>query len=114
MTAYAAARLSPAAGAPHADVLTYIERIQRTMEPYGGRFLVHGAPPEVLEGDWPGHLVLIAFPDLERARGWYDSPAYRRILPLRTRHLEGDVVLVDGVPEDYDAARTAARMRAGA
>ena len=46
------------------EVLTYIERIQATMAPYGGRFLVHGAEVEVVEDDWPGTVVIIEFPDL--------------------------------------------------
>ncbi|NEE58971.1 DUF1330 domain-containing protein, partial [Streptomyces sp. SID8455] len=43
MTAYAIAHLRPADGPVEDEVLSYIERIQATMEPYGGRFLVHGA-----------------------------------------------------------------------
>ncbi|MEV0849667.1 DUF1330 domain-containing protein [Streptomyces sp. NPDC049954] len=108
MTAYALAHLRP--GEPHADVVTYIERIQDTLDPYEGRFLVHGAEVETLEGSWPG-TVVVAFPGLEQARAWYGSPAYRALLPLRTRHLDGDTILVRGVPEDYDPRETARRMR---
>jgi uncharacterized protein (DUF1330 family) len=92
-------------------VLEYIERIQSTLDPYGGRFIVHGATVEVIEGPWPGTVVIIEFPDIERARAWYDSPPYREILPLRTRHIEGETILVDGVPPSYDPAKTAAAMR---
>lgn len=112
MTAYGIAHLQPAA--PHPEVLTYLEKIQATLDPFGGRFLVHGAEVEVLEGSWPGFVVVIEFPDMARARGWYHSPAYQEILPLRTRHNEGDVVLVPGVPEGYDASETAAKRRAAA
>ncbi|MFG3421306.1 DUF1330 domain-containing protein [Micromonospora sp. NPDC049460] len=93
------------------DVLTYIERIQGTLDPFGGRFRVHGAEVEVKEGDWPGTVVIVEFPDLERARAWYDSPAYQEIVPLRTRHIPGATLIVDGVAPDYDARRTAARLR---
>jgi uncharacterized protein (DUF1330 family) len=96
------------------DVLEYIEKIQATMDPYQGRFRVHGTTVEVIEGEWPGTIVIIEFPDLERARGWYESPAYQQLLPLRTRHIRGDVILVDGVAPDYDAARTAERLREAA
>ncbi|PBC86315.1 Uncharacterized conserved protein, DUF1330 family [Streptomyces sp. 2224.1] len=112
MTAYAIAHFRPAA--PHPEIFDYIEKIQATLDPFGGRFLVHGSEVEVTEGDWPGTVVVIAFPDLARARGWYDSPAYAEILPLRTRHIDGDVVLVPGVPDGYDPAVTAARLRAAA
>ncbi|MFC8275200.1 DUF1330 domain-containing protein [Streptomyces sp. NPDC057271] len=111
MTAYALANLRPQT-APDDEVLVYIERIQSTLDPYGGRFLVHGAPErEVLEGEWPGALVMIAFPSMEAARSWYDSAAYQEILPLRTRHIPGDILLIDGVPPGYDPAATAAAMR---
>ncbi|MFF5974069.1 DUF1330 domain-containing protein [Streptomyces sp. NPDC012769] len=115
MTAYALANLTPDAAALHEDVFLYIERIQATLAPFGGRFLVHGAPRrETLEGDWPGALVMIAFPTYDDARAWYDSEPYQALIPLRTRHIPGDVLLIDGVPDDYDPATTAAAMRAAA
>lgn len=110
MTAYVIATLQDAP--PHPEIAEYIERIPTTFEPYGGRFLVHVTPHEVKEGGWEGGIVLIGFPGIEEARAWWDSPEYQEIAPLRTRHLEGDIVLVGGVPEDYDPAATAAAMRA--
>ncbi|MFJ3925862.1 DUF1330 domain-containing protein [Streptomyces sp. NPDC090022] len=109
MTAYAVAHIRPTQ--LNEDILTYIEAIQATLDPFGGRFLVHGAEVEVLEGPFPGTVVMIAFPGMEGARAWYTSEAYQAILPLRTRHMEGEVVLVEGVPAGYDAGKTAARLR---
>ncbi|WP_320781387.1 DUF1330 domain-containing protein [Streptomyces sp. CRN 30] len=113
MPAYAIADLHPPAHL-HEDVLTYMETIQGTLDPFGGRFLVHGAPErDAVEGDWPGALVVIAFPSLAEARAWYASPAYQEILPLRTRHMEGTALLIDGVSGPaYDPAATAAAIRA--
>lgn len=105
MTAYAIAHLH--SGRPHPEVLEYIRRIQATLDPYGGRFLVHGGRLDVLEGAFPGDLVLIAFPDADTAHAWYRSPAYQRILPLRTDHFHGDVAIVEGVGADYDPAAKA-------
>ena len=93
------------------QVLEYIERIQGTLDPYQGRFLVHGAEVEEVEGPWPGTVVVIEFPDVESARAWYRSPAYQAILPLRTDNIDGSAILVPGVVPDYDAARTAAALR---
>ena len=95
----------------HPDVLDYIERIQATLDPFGGRFLVHGAAVEGKEGPWPGTVVIIEFPGVDEARAWYDSPAYRDILPLRTRHIEGEAIIVAGVAPGYDATATAAALR---
>ncbi|MFJ8664786.1 DUF1330 domain-containing protein [Streptomyces sp. NPDC093600] len=112
MTAYAIGNLRPGP-VPADEVLTYIERIQATLDPFGGRFLVHGAPRrEVREGAWPCALVIIGFPSFDQARDWYDSAAYQELIPLRTRHMDGDILLIDGVGPDYDPAATAALMRA--
>ncbi|MFJ6759661.1 MULTISPECIES: DUF1330 domain-containing protein [unclassified Streptomyces] len=112
MTAYAIAHIRPET--MNEDILRYIEEIQSTMTPFGGRFLVHGAEVEVLEGPFPGTVVMLAFPDIEQARAWYASPAYQAILPLRTDHIAGEVILVEGVPAGYDATKTAARLREAA
>ncbi|MFP2911164.1 DUF1330 domain-containing protein [Pyxidicoccus sp. 3LFB2] len=110
MTAYALAHLR--ATRLHPEVLEYMERIQATLDPYSGRFRIHGGAVEVKEGTWPGDLVLIEFPSMAQARAWYDSAAYREILPLRARHIEGEVLLVEGVGPDHDSARMAAHLRA--
>jgi uncharacterized protein (DUF1330 family) len=109
MTAYAVAHLYNTR--PHPDVIEYLERIQATLDPYRGRFLVHGGPVEVREGSWPGGLVLLEFPDMEAARSWYESPAYQAILPLRTDNIDGAAVVVEGVGPGYDPATRAAEMR---
>ncbi|RKN47272.1 DUF1330 domain-containing protein [Streptomyces hoynatensis] len=109
MAAYALARLR--VRREHPDIADYIELIQPTLDPFGGRFLIHGGRSEVVEGQWEGDTVLLEFPGMKEARGWYESEEYREILPLRTRHIEGDVILVDGVPPHYDPRTTAAAMR---
>jgi len=96
----------------HDDVLEYLERIDATLTPFGGRFLVHGPQVEVREGEWPGTVVVLEFPSLDAARSWYDSPAYSAIRHLRTDHIEGAAILVEGVAADHDSAKMAAARRA--
>jgi uncharacterized protein (DUF1330 family) len=110
MPAYALAHLRDIR--VHADIVEYLDRIEATLTPYGGRFLVHGPKVEVREGSWPGTVVIIEFPTAERARDWYESPAYQDILPLRTRHIDGDAVLLEGVGPDYHPSSLAEAMRA--
>ena len=86
-----------------ADIAEYLRTIDATLAPHGGRFLVHGTRAEVLEGEWDADLVVIGFPDRERARAWYDSEAYRPLIDLRTRNSTGTVLLVDGCPDGYRA-----------
>ncbi|MGQ4878594.1 DUF1330 domain-containing protein [Billgrantia sp. LNSP4103-1] len=99
MTAYAIARLQDVAMGP--EIVEYLEKIDATLAPYGGHYLVHGGPTEVLEGHWQGDTIMLGFPSLEQARAWYRSDAYRRILPLRTANAMGDVILVEGVEEGH-------------
>ncbi|WP_026204128.1 DUF1330 domain-containing protein [Actinomycetospora chiangmaiensis] len=89
------------------EILDYLRRIQATLDPYAGRFLVHGATPEVLEGPFDGVMVLIGFPDLDAARAWYRSPAYRELLPLRTRNARSVTFLLEGCGPDHDSAALA-------
>lgn len=96
----------------HPDVFAYLERIQDTLHPFHGRFLIHGPPAEVVEGSWSGSMVLIEFPGLAEARAWYASFAYQEILRLRTDHIDGDVVLVEGVGAGYDPRDRAMKLRA--
>lgn len=55
--------------------------------------------------------MVIGFPGIAEARSWWDSPAYQEIAPLRSRHVEGDIILVEGVPENYDPTASAKVMR---
>ena len=99
--AFAVAHLHDVAIGP--DIVAYLERIDATFAPFGGRFLIHGGRARILEGRWTGDLVVIAFPDRAAAEAWYASPAYQAILPLRTRNSTGTVILIDGVGEDHRA-----------
>ncbi|MFI6491780.1 DUF1330 domain-containing protein [Streptomyces sp. NPDC050564] len=110
MSAYAMANLFPTG--LNEDILTYIEQIQDTFAAFGGRFLVHGARAEVVEGEWPGDIIVVEFPDMDSLKAWYASPAYREILSLRKDHIEGNLLFVDGVAADYDGRKTAAELRA--
>lgn len=101
MSAYAIAHVQSITPGP--AIVEYLERIDATLAPYGGRFLVHGDPADVREGSFRGDVIVIEFPDRTRAEGWYESAAYREIISLRTENSEGWVVLVDGVPADHRA-----------
>lgn len=85
------------------DIVEYLKRIDGTLQPFGGSFLVHGGPYETLEGHWSGDLIILEFPDRETAHAWYQSPAYQAILPLRTQNSEGDIIFIDTVAKDHRA-----------
>ncbi len=85
------------------EIAEYLERIDETLAPYGGRFIVHGGELTAAEGEWDGALVIIEFPSAEAVEEWYASPAYQAILPLRTEHSQSIAAMVVGVPDGYRA-----------
>jgi uncharacterized protein (DUF1330 family) len=69
-----------------------------SVEQHGGRYVVRGGTPEVLEGDRaPNRLVVLEFPDADTARRWYHSPEYGRAKATRAGAATGSFVLVEGV-----------------
>jgi uncharacterized protein (DUF1330 family) len=108
MPAYAIAHLRSVDVGP--AIVEYLERIDATLEPFAGRFLVHGATPQVLEDEFPGTIVVIEFPDLPAATAWYESSGYQAILPLRTENSDGTAFLIEGVQPGHAAAKLAAAM----
>jgi uncharacterized protein (DUF1330 family) len=52
---------------------------------YGLKPLTFYGKQEVIEGDGPDGIVLLEFPDAEKARAWYDSPEYQDALQHRLK-----------------------------
>jgi uncharacterized protein (DUF1330 family) len=68
-----------------------------TIAAYGGKFVVRGGASTTMEGEAPGQRsVVIEFPDRAAAEGWYHSPEYQKILPIRLSNSTGTLVIVDG------------------
>lgn len=75
----------------------YRKGVAATVEAFGGRFLARGGRAEALEGSYAvKRIVVIEFPDYERAKAWWDSPGYRALRDLRQRASRGDLVVVEG------------------
>jgi uncharacterized protein (DUF1330 family) len=69
------------------------------IERFGGRYLARGGAVEVREGSWsPERLVVLEFPDGDAARAWYESDDYQRLLAIRRRAAESELVITEGVP----------------
>ncbi|MGE4336149.1 MAG: DUF1330 domain-containing protein [Pigmentiphaga sp.] len=105
MTAYAIGLLNDLQFGP--DIVTYLERIDASLQPFDGIFLVHGVRPELKEGMFDGDCVVISFPTMDKARDWYASEAYAELIPLRTRHSRSTVFFLDGVAPGYRATSLA-------
>lgn len=75
----------------------YRKDVMATIEAHGGTFVVRGGNLTVVEGQWPmPRFVVIEFPSRQAAEAWYKSPAYQKILPLRLKSAEGNLIIVDG------------------
>lgn len=107
MTSYAIAHLRKVKLG--SDIVAYLDAIDATLVPFGGRFIIHGGKKHHLEGAFIGDLIVIAFPDRSRAEAWHASPAYQKILPLRTDNAKGEVFLIEGVGTDHKATDILAR-----
>ena len=77
----------------------YRRQVPATLESYGGRFAVRGGRYETLEGSWrPQRIVVLEFPDFDRAKQWYASPEYQAIVPLREQNARTNfLTVVEGV-----------------
>lgn len=95
---------------PKVEGLLYLEQVEATVAPYGGKWLAQGQA-DVIEGAWPGSVVLMEFPDRTAATSWYNSPEYQAILPLRTKNAISDLVLIDHLPEGFTVKGFAAEIR---
>ena len=80
----------------------YVPPIATTLQPFGGRVLAASDEAASLEGKLPsGRTVIIEFPDLDRARGWYSSDAYAPLLKLRKSLATTVLAILPGVPASY-------------
>ena len=64
---------------------------------HGGRFIVRGGEIELLEGEWDTRrIIVIEFPDMAAARGWYESEDYAPLRTLRQSASDTNLILVEG------------------
>jgi uncharacterized protein (DUF1330 family) len=77
---------------------TYRKEVPATIAAFGGKLVVRGGQLTTLEGEWPHpRLVIIEFPSRAAAEGWYRSPEYQKIMPLRLNSTVGNLIIVDGL-----------------
>jgi uncharacterized protein (DUF1330 family) len=78
--------------------MEYATRANQAAAKYGGRFLLRGAPLEVLEGRAPGERVVVSeWESAEQARAYYNSPEYAEAKVKRAGIAEATIMLFEGV-----------------
>ncbi len=111
MATYLINHLRIPGGVPNEAGLSYLEQVEGTVTAHGGKWLAQGEV-QVVEGAWPGAIVLMEFPSRDALTTWYHSPEYQRILPLRVNNAISDLVIIDGVAPGFTVAGFAAQVRA--
>ena len=70
----------------------------KTAKEYGAEVLAAGNW-EILDGDTGlSSGVIVAFPDLETALTWYNSPEYQQLIDVRGVAMDARFSLLDGLP----------------
>ncbi|HHY0584543.1 DUF1330 domain-containing protein [Vibrio natriegens] len=77
----------------------YGEKVESTYKRYGGKRVIRAADVITIEGHPPqGHLVVLQFDSIDKARAWHDSPEYQEIVRYRHEYTDSNVWLVEGLP----------------
>lgn len=80
-----------------AGIEKYAARIPETLAPFNHHYVVRSSKIQTLEGDPPkSGVVIIAFDSVDKAREWYDSPAYKAIRGIRQGATKSRLFLVEG------------------
>ena len=82
---------------PGDEFAEYRDNVTATIAAFGGRYLVRGGSPALVEGDIPAGVVgIVEFESRERAMEWYNSAAHQKILPFRTNNATTRLLCVTG------------------
>ena len=74
----------------------YAVQVPPTLTPFGGRYIARSGANHAIEGEPPGRIVILEFPDRAAALAWRASDAYQAILPIRDATSTSRVYVVDG------------------
>ena len=79
-------------------ILEYRKLAEASVAQYGGRFIVRGGKTEALEGGWdPKRIVVLEFPDADKARRWWASQEYAAARVIRERTAKTRMILAEGI-----------------
>jgi uncharacterized protein (DUF1330 family) len=83
-----------------AEYEKYRQLVPATIAAFGGRYLVRGGDPDIVEGSNPVRRhVILEFESRERALEWYHSPQYRDVKAIRMRATRSNIVILSGAAD---------------
>lgn len=75
----------------------YIDKIPAFINKHGGKYIVQGVEPEVMEGDsHPERVVVLEFPNKEVAKGFLADPDAQPLFSIRHSTTDNKLILVEG------------------
>jgi uncharacterized protein (DUF1330 family) len=75
----------------------YIAEIPAFIAKHSGKYIVQGAQPTTIEGDWkPERLVILEFPEREKAEAFLNDPDIQDLFKVRHATTTSKLLLVDG------------------
>ncbi|WP_020161425.1 DUF1330 domain-containing protein [Methylobacter marinus] len=81
----------------YAEFKVYIEKIPAFIEKHGGRYIVQGVVPEVMEGDWqPERVVVLEFPSPSEAKEFLNDPEAQPLFAIRHKATVSKLILAEG------------------
>jgi uncharacterized protein (DUF1330 family) len=76
----------------------YGKKIAETLAPFNHHYIVSTSKIQGLEGEAPkDRVVVIEFDSVQKAREWYDSPAYAAIKRIRQNAAKSRIFIVEGI-----------------
>ena len=76
----------------------YRAKAPATVAAHGGQYVVRGGKATHIEPGWDLHrFVILEFPSVAAAQGWYRSPEYQKILPIRLRSTRSRMAFIEGL-----------------
>ena len=75
----------------------YIEKIPAFIQKHGGRYIVQGVEPELIEGDWkPERVVVIEFSSKVEARSFLADSDAQPLFEIRHQSTNSRLILAEG------------------
>jgi len=77
----------------------YFSKVPELIESHGGKFVVRGGNPHILEGEeeLPDAVFLLEFPSRDQALAFWQSAEFAPLIQLRQTGSQLEAILVDGV-----------------
>ena len=76
----------------------YGEATRTSIPAAGGRVIVRGGKTSVINGSPPKQIVIIAWESLAQAQAFFESEAYKQLIPIRDKSSNFRAFTIEGTP----------------